>query len=39
MKVFLNPGHCIGVDPGAINHDTRDTEAVIVGEIGLMVKQ
>ena len=39
MKVFINPGHCIGVDPGAVNRDTGDTEAMIVGKIGLMVKQ
>lgn len=39
MRIFLNPGHCIGVDSGAVNHDTGVTEAMTVGEIGLLVKK
>lgn len=37
MKVFLNPGHCPGVDCGAVNNDYEVNEAVIVREVGDMV--
>lgn len=37
MKVFLNPGHCPGVDCGAVNNDYGVTEAAIVREVGDMV--
>lgn len=36
-KVFINPGHCPGVDPGAVNNALGITEADIVHEIGTMV--
>lgn len=36
-KVFINPGHCPGVDPGAINNELGITEADIVHDIGTMV--
>lgn len=36
-KVFLNPGHCPGVDPGAVNDCYDVTEAEIVREVGDMV--
>lgn len=37
-KVFINPGHCPGIDPGAINKNSGITEADIALEIGKMVK-
>ncbi len=37
-KVFINPGHCPGIDPGAINKQTGISEAEIVLEIGCMVE-
>ena len=37
MKVFINPGHCPGVDPGAVNNELGITEADIVHDIGTMV--
>ena len=37
MKVFLNPGHCPGVDCGAVNNDYEVNEAVIVREVGDLV--
>ena len=33
-KVFINPGHMPGVDPGAVNEIYGETEADIVAEIG-----
>lgn len=36
-KVFINPGHCPGVDPGAVHGDL--TEADIALNIGTAVKQ
>lgn len=36
-KVFINPGHCPGIDPGAVNNALGITEADIVREIGTMV--
>ena len=36
-KVFINPGHCPGIDPGAVNKSTGITEADIVLEAGTMV--
>lgn len=38
-KVFLNPGHCPGVDPGAVNTEWNITEADIVREVGTLVKK
>ena len=38
-RVFLNPGHCPGIDPGAINKRSGITEADIALEIGTMVKK
>lgn len=38
-RVFLNPGHCPGIDPGAINKRSGTTEADIALEIGTMVKK
>ena len=37
-KVFINPGHCIGVDPGAVNGYYQVAEAEIVADVGSMVK-
>lgn len=37
MKVFINPGHCPGLDPGAINYAMAVNEAEIVREIGDLV--
>lgn len=37
MKVFINPGHCLGVDPGAVNNALGITEADIVHDIGTRV--
>lgn len=37
MKLFINPGHCPGVDPGAVNKQAGITEADTVYEIGTMV--
>lgn len=39
MKVFLNPGHKVGLDPGAVNPETGTTEAETVLHIGRMVAQ
>lgn len=36
-KVFINPGHCPGIDPGAVNKSTGITEADIMLEVGTMV--
>lgn len=36
-KVFINPGHCPGVDSGAVNYSYGVTEAAIVKEVGDMV--
>lgn len=33
-RVFVNPGHCPGIDPGAINHELELQEAKICLEIG-----
>lgn len=38
MKIFINPGHCVGMDPGAINNNWNVTEAEIVLKIGELVK-
>lgn len=37
-KVFINPGHMIGVDPGAVNEISGLTEAEVVAEIGELVE-
>lgn len=37
MKVFVNPGHCPGIDPGAVNNTLGITEADIVHDIGTRV--
>lgn len=36
-KVFINPGHCPGIDSGAVNGHYGITEADIVHNIGTMV--
>lgn len=36
-KVFVNPGHCPGIDSGAVNGHYNITEADIVYDIGTMV--
>ncbi len=36
-KVFINPGHCPGIDPGAINAILGVTEADVVKIIGALV--
>lgn len=38
-KVFINPGHCPGIDPGAINHEKHLVEAEISREIGGLLTQ
>ncbi len=38
-KVFINPGHMIGVDPGAVNTSYNVTEAQICADIGNMVSK
>lgn len=37
MKVFLNPGHSLEYDCGAVNREFSMTEAVVVHEIGELV--
>ena len=37
MKVFVNPGHCPGVDPGAVNEEIGLEEAAVVYEVGRLV--
>lgn len=37
-KVFINPGHCIGIDPGACNGYYQVAEAEIVADVGSLVK-
>nr|DAV91511.1 MAG TPA: Cell wall hydrolase autolysin [Caudoviricetes sp.] len=39
MKVFINPGHMPGIDPGAVNEKYNITEADIVLELGIMVER
>lgn len=36
-KVFINPGHMPGIDPGAVNKNYNITEAAIARSIGTMV--
>lgn len=38
MKIFINPGHCPGIDSGAVNHILGITEADTVLEIGNLLK-
>ena len=38
VKVFINPGHCIGIDPGACNGYYQVAEAEIVADVGSLVK-
>lgn len=37
MRVFVNPGHMPGIDPGAVNNELGITEADIVHDIGTRV--
>lgn len=39
MKVFINPGHDINVDPGAVNPRTGDRESVIALEAGKLLEK
>lgn len=39
MRVFINPGHHPGLDPGAVNRDYGVTEAGIVRDVGALVAQ
>ncbi len=39
MRVFINPGHHPGLDPGAVNRDYGVTEADIVRDVGALVAQ
>lgn len=39
MRVFLNPGHHPGIDPGAVNRGYGVTEADIVRNVGALVAQ
>lgn len=39
MKVFINPGHMPGVDPGAVNQKYNITEADVVLKLGKMVEK
>ena len=38
MKVFINPGHCPGIDPGAVGHSGL-TEAEVVKNVGALVEK
>ncbi len=38
MKVFINPGHAPGIDPGAVNRSLRIKEAEVVLSIGKKVQ-
>lgn len=37
MKIFVNPGHCPGIDPGAVNEENGLEEAAVVYEVGRLV--
>ena len=37
MKIFINPGHCPGIDPGAVNSNWNMTEAESVEKIGYFI--
>lgn len=37
MRVFINPGHHPGLDPGAVNRNYGVTEADIVRDVGVLV--
>ena len=39
MKVFLNPGHDLVLDPGAVNNRKGLTEAELVAKIGAVCKE
>lgn len=39
MRVFINPGHHPGLDPGAVNHEYGVTEADIARDVGALVAQ
>lgn len=39
MRVFINPGHHPGLDPGAVNRDYGVTEADIVRDVGALVAE
>lgn len=39
MKVFINPGHAIGLDPGAVNNNYNVTEAEIAADVGAMATE
>lgn len=39
MKIFINPGHCPGVDPGAVNGKYNINEADIALQTGELVKK
>lgn len=39
MKVFINPGHCPGVDPGAVNGKYNVNEADIALEAGKLAQK
>lgn len=39
MKVFINPGHCPGTDPGAVNEQHNVTEADIALNAGKLVQK
>ena len=38
MKVFINPGHALGLDPGAVNREYDIDEAEVVADIGELVE-
>lgn len=38
MKIFINPGHCPGRDPGAVNEKYGIEEAAVVANVGAGVK-
>ena len=39
MKIFINPGHCPGVDPGAVNEKYGIEESAVVASVGAGVKK
>ena len=39
MKIFINPGHMVGIDSGAVNRNLGVTEAAIVLDISNLVEK
>ena len=39
MKIFINPGHMVGIDSGAVNRNLGVTEAAVVLDISNLVEK